>query len=366
MPLRVLRSRDEPLFMALPPPPGPLCSSGRIAITVTESKGKRVRILVTGGAGYIGGVVSQALLQAGHSVWVLDSLQNGHREAVPREASLVVSNVADQARVESVLREERIEAVIHMAGSIEVGESVRNPGHYWRNNLAAGLSLLGGMVDTGVSRLVFSSTAAVYGEPVRIPIDEDDPTVPTNPYGETKLAFERALCGYGRAHGLRSARLRYFNAAGATETHGEAHHPETHLIPRILAVAAGGERAVSLYGTDHPTRDGTCVRDYVHVADLAQAHLLALARLEEEETIVYNVGCGGRGHTVLEVIEAARRVTGRAIPVEVSPRRPGDAAVLLASPARIQRDLGWIPRYGALEDILATAWEWKARFPRGW
>jgi UDP-glucose 4-epimerase len=252
-----------------------------------------------------------------------------------------------------------------MAADSQVGESVEQPLKYYQNNVVAGLSLLEAMRSTAVDRLVFSSTAAVYGEPSKQPIEETDPTGPTNPYGETKLAFERALHWHSLAYGLRYVALRYFNAAGATAQCGEWHHPETHLIPLVLQVAAGSRAAVQVYGNDYPTRDGTCVRDYIHVIDLARAHILALDTLQERSA-VFNLGCGGEGYTVMEVIECARAVTGRDIPVKVGPRRAGDPAVLIASSTGIKQELNWSPRFQNLEDIVSSAWDWLQAHPNGY
>ncbi|MCK6528124.1 UDP-glucose 4-epimerase GalE [Myxococcota bacterium] len=324
-----------------------------------------MRVLVTGGAGYIGSVVTAELARAGHGPVVLDSLETGHRGALTAGVPLVVADLRDAGAVRAALREHRIEAVVHMAGYIQVGESVTAPGKYYRNNLAAGLGLLDAMVECGIGRMVFSSTAAVYGQPSGAPIAEDAPTGPGNPYGETKLSFERALAWYGRAHGIRSASLRYFNAAGATERLGEDHRPETHLIPLVLQAAAGRRAEVTVHGDDYPTPDGTCVRDYVHVADLARAHVLALPALGPSHR-VYNVGCGGDGYSVRQVIEVARQVTGRHVPVKVGPRRPGDAPVLVARSDRIRRELGWSPERQDLRDIVASAWEWMRAHPEGY
>lgn len=324
-----------------------------------------MRVLVTGGAGYIGSVVVEELVRGGHQVIVYDNLSKGHAAAVDPGATLVRGDLRDRATLVATLRAERIEAVVHMAADSLVGESVQRPDKYYDNNVAAGLSLLAAMGECGVPRLVFSSTAAVYGEPVKQPIEEQDPTVPTNPYGETKLAFERALPWYERAFGLHSACLRYFNAAGASERCGEVHDPETHLIPLVLQAAAGERPALTVYGEDYPTPDGTCIRDYIHVVDLAQAHVLALGAIGQR-SCTYNLGCGGNGYSVRQVIDAARRVTGREIPLRVGPRRPGDPAVLVASSAKIQRELGWQPRLGELEVIVASAWKWMRNYPGGY
>ena len=324
-----------------------------------------MRVLVTGGAGYIGSVVVEELVRDGHAVVVLDNLSKGHAGAVAPDVPLVRADLRDRDAVESTLRRGEIEAVVHMAAHSLVGESVQRPDKYYDNNVAAGLCLLDAMVACEVRRLVFSSTAAVYGEPEKQPIEEHDPTRPTNPYGETKLAFERALPWYERAYGLRAASLRYFNAAGASERCGEQHDPETHLIPLVLQAAAGQRPAVTIFGEDYPTPDGTCVRDYIHVIDLARAHVLALAGLERG-SCTYNLGCGGDGYSVRQVIEAAKRVTGREIPVKVGERRAGDPAVLVASSARIQAELGWRPTLGSLDEIVASAWRWMQAHPHGY
>jgi UDP-glucose 4-epimerase len=319
-----------------------------------------MRVAVTGGAGYIGSVVAELLIGDGHQVLVIDNLTKGHRDAVMTEATFAAIDIADREGVAHHLHAFGCEAVIHMAASSLVGESVTDPAKYYQNNVVAGLALLDAMQAAGVARLVFSSTAAVYGEPKRQPIEETDPTLPTNPYGATKLAFEEALKWYGRASGLRSISLRYFNAAGATGRHGERHDPETHLIPLVLDVAAGQRSHVTMFGDDYSTPDGSCVRDYVHVADLARAHVLALEALDQGVvTEVYNLGCGGAGYSVRDVIEAAARVTGRSIAVEIAPRRPGDPAILVASSERIRQALHWVPVFQALDEIIASAWTWR-------
>jgi UDP-glucose 4-epimerase len=327
--------------------------------------GEPVLVLVTGGAGYIGSVVVEELLRDGHAVVVYDSLYKGHRAAVAPEAAFVEGDLLDAPTLRAALGDHRIEAVVHMAADSLVGESVQDPAKYFRNNVVAGLALLDAMRAAGVPRLVFSSTAAVYGEPAKQPIEETDPTAPTNPYGETKLAFERALACYEAAYGLRYASLRYFNAAGATTRCGEVHAPETHLIPLVLQAAAGQQPHVTVFGDDYPTRDGTCVRDYIHVVDLARAHVLALGILDERSAI-YNLGCGGDGYTVREVIDTARAVTGCDVPVQMGPRRAGDPAVLIASSDRIKRDLGWRPAHQDLRAIVASAWAWLQAHPDGY
>lgn len=322
-----------------------------------------MRVLVTGGAGYIGSVIVEELIGAGHSAIVYDSLAKGHRDALHPAATLVVGDTRDETRLRQALTEHRVEAVIHMAGFIQVGESVQDPAGYFDNNVAGGIHLLQAMVATGVKRLVFSSTAALYGDPEHLPIAETEPTKPTNPYGESKLAFERMLPWVAQAHGMACISLRYFNAAGATERNGEMHEPESHLIPLVLNAAQAGS-PMSIYGTDYPTIDGTGVRDYIHVVDLAQAHILVLLRCPPGMHI-YNVG-NGNGYSVRQVIDAARQVTGRPITVHELPRRPGDQAATVASSAKIRRDLGWEPRYPEIERIVESAWRWKLAHPHGY
>jgi UDP-glucose 4-epimerase len=318
-----------------------------------------MRIAVTGGAGYIGSVVAEVLEQDGHAVLVIDNLSKGHRDAVGA-ATFAPLDLLDRRGVATALEDFGAEAIIHMAAFSLVGESVTDPAKYYDNNVTAGLALLGAMQDAGVRCLVFSSTAAVYGEPEKQPIEETDATRPTNPYGETKLAFEQALRWYAGAYELRSTSLRYFNAAGATAAHGEDHDPETHLIPLVLRAADGRLPYVTIFGDDYPTPDGTCVRDYVHVEDLARAHVAALGALDGSGGYcrAYNLGCGGRGYSVRQVIAAAERVTGRHIPVRIAARRPGDPAVLVASSDLIRRELGWTPRYQELDVIVGSAWAW--------
>ncbi len=324
-----------------------------------------MRVLVTGGAGYIGSVVTEELLRDGHEPVVYDDLSKGHRSSVGQGAEFIHADLLDSERLRRSLREGRIEAVIHMAASSLVGESVTEPAKYYRNNIVAGLTLLDAMREADVRRIVFSSTAAVYGEPSKQSIEETDPTRPTNTYGETKRAFEHALYWYEKAYAIRYASLRYFNAAGASHDCGESHDPETHLIPIILQTAAGNRDHVEIYGEDYETRDGTCLRDYIHVVDLARAHILAL-RILDERSSIYNLGCGGDGYTVREVIEAARVVTGQKIPLRMGQRRPGDPARLVASSAKIRRELGWTPERQDLQTIISSAWEWMQRHPRGY
>ncbi|MFF0863132.1 UDP-glucose 4-epimerase GalE [Nonomuraea sp. NPDC003560] len=309
-----------------------------------------MRLLVTGGAGYVGSVVAAQLVEAGHEVTVLDDLSTGHEDAVPEGARFVresITNAHDAL--------DGMDAVLHFAAKSLVGESVEKPGLYWAGNLGGTLALLDAMRDKGVRRIVFSSTAATYGEPERSPIEEDDPTRPTNPYGASKLAVDTALSAYAGIRGLGAVSLRYFNVAGAYGRFRERHTVETHLIPNVLKVATGERDSVSVFGTDYPTADGTCVRDYVHVGDLARAHLLALEAVAEGEHKIYNLG-SGTGFSVQEVISVCREVTGHEIPAVVGDRRPGDPAVLVASSARIQRDLGWKAERAALRDIVSDAW----------
>ncbi|HKY22111.1 MAG TPA: UDP-glucose 4-epimerase GalE [Vicinamibacterales bacterium] len=320
-----------------------------------------MRILVTGGAGYIGSVTTDVLVESGHEVTVIDNLSRGHRHALSPGAAFVEGDLIDNALVLATLKQRRVEAVIHMAGDALVGESMQNPGRYYRNNFLAGLSLLEAMRDAGVAPIVFSSTCAVYGIPDSTPLHEGMPTRPINPYGESKLAFERSIDWFHRAHGLKAAMLRYFNAAGAGARSGECHEPETHLIPLVLDAAAGARPHIAIFGDDYPTRDGTCVRDYIHVLDLADAHLLALEWLARREPCadVFNLGCGGEGYSIREVIECARRVTGREIPTVVGPRRDGDPPVLVASSHKAARELGWRPTRERLETIIEDAWRWR-------
>jgi UDP-glucose 4-epimerase len=322
-----------------------------------------MNVLVTGGAGYIGSVMTDVLLQHGHRVSVYDNLSRGHRDSVPAEATFVEADLQDKERILSTLKGQGIEAVIHMAGDALVGESMRNPAKYYRTNLIAGLTLLEAMQEAGVRPIVFSSTCAVYGVPEKVPMDETTPTCPVNPYGDSKLAFERALNWFHAAHGFRVASLRYFNAAGAGERSGERHEPETHLIPLVLDVAAGTRDRITIFGDDYPTRDGTCVRDYVHVLDLADAHILALQHLQRGEPRyeIFNLGCGGEGYSNEEVVECARRVTGKPIATAIGPRRAGDPPVLVASSEKVRRELGWRPKRERLETIIESAWKWMGR-----
>ncbi len=323
-----------------------------------------MRILVVGGAGYIGSVTVDRLIAADHEVTVLDSLISGHKEALNREAEFTNGDARDENALHTLFAAHSFQAVINYGGYIQAGESMQHPGRYFANNIGGAIALLNAMVAFGVQRFVFSSSAAVYGEPNTIPIPEDASMHPVNPYGETKAAVERMLPWYERQADIRYVSLRYFNAAGASEERGEDHRPETHLIPCVLQVALEERPAISLFGTDYPTRDGTCVRDYVHVSDLADAHLLALERTERGSG-VFNLG-NGRGFTNREVIEAARRITGHPIPVNEQSRRPGDPAELVASQERAGKELGWTPRYTDLEEIIEAAWRWHRAHPRGY
>ena len=325
-----------------------------------------MRILVVGGAGYIGSHTVRRLSQVGHDVWVYDNLSFGHAAAVP-DGRLIVGDLADPIALEGALRDRAIDAVMHFAAFTSVPESVTEPSRYYRNNVVGALNLLDAMRAVGVAKIVFSSTAAVYGVPDRMPVPEDSPPRPINPYGFTKLAIEHALADYARAYGLGFAVLRYFNACGAASdtSIGEDHTPETHLIPIILQVALGQREHVAVFGTDYPTPDGTCVRDYIHVEDLAEAHLRVLARIEPGKGLTYNVATGV-GYSVRQVVEAARKVTDHPIPVVERPRRAGDPPVLVASSQSIQRDLGWTPRYPSIEAIVESAWRWHSTHPHGY
>jgi len=323
-----------------------------------------MRLLVTGGAGYIGGVVARRLLDAGHEVTVLDNLSRGHRAGVPAGATFVEADILDTPAVERTLNE-GFDAVLHFAAFALVSESVAHPERYWHNNLAGSLSLLGAMRSTGVRRLVFSSTCATYGEPETVPISEDEPADPVNPYGWSKLAVDRMIADETRAHGLGAVSLRYFNVAGASGEQGEDHDPETHIVPNVLRVAAGRQNHVELYGTDYPTPDGSAIRDYIHVEDLADAHGLALEHTPPGTHTILNLG-NGTGFSVREVIAAARTVTGHAIPVEEHPRRPGDPPRLVAASQRIRDVLGWEARKPAMETMIADAWAWHQAHPDGY
>jgi UDP-glucose 4-epimerase len=324
-----------------------------------------MKILVTGAAGYIGSVCTETLLGRGHNVIALDDLSEGHREAVDPRASFCRVNLHDFDALNEVFQVNEIDAVMHFAALCLVEESVRAPAKYYRANVAAGINLLDAMLRHGVKKLIFSSTAATYGEPETTPIPETHSTMPVNPYGASKLLFERVLAEFRTSAGLEFITMRYFNAAGASEKLGEDHSPETHIIPILLQVAAGERESFQIYGTDYSTPDGTCVRDYVHVIDIAQAHSLAVERISEFAGRIYNIG-NGDGFSVNEVIQAAARITGHRINSVKSQRRPGDPAALVASSERIRRELGWTPKFSSLDAIIRTAWEWKQHHPRGY
>ena len=323
-----------------------------------------MNIFLTGGAGYIGSADADILLQHGHHVTVYDSLVTGHRAAIPQRAQFIHADLADSMRLSAALNERPYDAVMHFAAFIEAGESMKNPGKYFHNNLVNSLSLIEAATQAGVGRFVLSSTAAVYASSNE-PLDEDAALGPNNLYGQTKLMIEQALDWYRQIHGLRYAALRYFNAAGGMPRRGEAHQPESHLIPLTLQVPLGQREKIYIYGTDYPTPDGTCIRDYIHITDLISAHVLALDALREREKLVYNLG-NGAGYSVREVIETARKVTGHPIPAEETPRRAGDAPRLVASSRSIQKELGWQPQTPKLRDIIASAWAWHQAHPHGY
>ena len=321
-----------------------------------------MKILVVGGAGYIGSVCTELLLDEGHAVAVFDNLSEGHREAIDPRADFIEGDLGTIEQIQSALRTAQPEAVMHFAANALVGESMQNPSKYFRNNIGNGLNLLDAMIATDVRQFVFSSTCAIFGPPERLPIDETVPKNPINPYGESKLSFEKILRWYGEIHGLRFVSLRYFNAAGASEKFGEQHRIETHLIPNVLKVALGQKPHVEIYGTDYETPDGTCIRDYIHIRDLSQAHILALKATKNE---FYNLGTGG-GTSVREVIDSCRKITGHKIATAEKPRRPGDPARLIAASDKIQRELGWRPQFQNIDAIIESAWRWHQKFPNGY
>jgi UDP-glucose 4-epimerase len=323
-----------------------------------------MNILVTGGAGYIGSATAEALIKAGHSVTVYDSLVTGHRLAIPEGAKLIEADLSDSHTLVKALTDEKFDAVMHFAALIEAGESMKDPGRFYHNNLTNSLTLMETAVRAGVKRFVLSSTAAVYQSSDE-PLTEESPLGPTNVYGHTKLMVEQALDWYRQIHGLHFAALRYFNACSALSDRGEAHQPESHLIPLVLRVPLGQRDAAAVYGTDYPTPDGTCIRDYIHIADLVSAHLLALGGLKERDRLIYNLG-SGNGYSVREVIETARQVTGHPIPTRELPRRPGDSARLVASSEKIHRELGWKPEHDNLREMIASAWDWHKSHPKGY
>jgi UDP-glucose 4-epimerase len=320
---------------------------------------------VTGAAGYVGSIVTEHLINQGHGVTAVDSLKHGHRAAVHPAATFVQGDLLDEAWLRSLVRSTPLDAVVHLAAEALIDESIRDPGRFYRANVCGGLNLIDAMAAAKIDRLVFSSTAAVYGAPVKIPITEDSGFAPVNSYGDSKLAFERMLEWYRVAHGLKYVCLRYFNAAGATESFGEFHVPETHLIPVVFEAAMGQRAEIQLFGTDYDTPDGTCLRDYIHVSDIANAHVLALANIERVAGRAYNMG-NGAGYSNLEVIEMVRQVTGRPVKVVPADRRPGDPPRLVASAERIQQDLGWQPASPKLQTIVETAWNWRLKHPAGY
>ena len=321
-----------------------------------------MKIFVVGGAGYIGSVCAESLLNEGHEVAIFDNLSEGHRQAVDSRANFIQGELADRRQIDSAISSSRPDAVMHFAANALVGESMQNPSKYFRNNICNGLNLLDAMVAAGVERIVFSSTCAIFGPPDRVPIDETAPARPINPYGESKLAFENILRWYDEIHGVKFVCLRYFNAAGASGRFGEDHRPETHLIPAVLHAALGKRPNVEIYGPDYDTPDGTCIRDYIHILDLARAHILALGAAGSGR---YNLGTGG-GSSVREVIESCRKITDRKIDAIEKPRRPGDPPRLIASSDKIKRELGWEPKFQSLDAIVESAWKWHQKFPRGY
>jgi UDP-glucose 4-epimerase len=323
-----------------------------------------MNILVTGGAGYIGSATAEALVKEGHAVTVYDSLVTGHQQAVPTQAAFVQADLSDSFALIETLTREKFDAVMHFAAFIEAGESMKEPGRFFQNNVTNSLTLMENAIRAGIRQFVFSSSAAVYQSSDE-PLTEESPLGPTNVYGQTKLMVEQALEWYRQIHGLRYASLRYFNACGALPGRGEAHQPESHLIPLVLRVPLGQSEAIEIFGADYPTPDGTCLRDYIHIADLVSAHLLALQGLKERDLMIYNLGSGS-GYSVREVIETARQVTGHRIPAIQSPRRPGDPAILVASSEKIKRELGWRPRHDNLHEIITSAWAWHKWHPKGY
>jgi UDP-glucose 4-epimerase len=323
-----------------------------------------MNLLVTGGAGYIGSATAEALIQAGHSVTVYDSLVTGHRQAVPEAATFVEASLADSPALVKTLTDQNFDAVMHFAAFIEAGESMKDPGRFFYNNFTNSLALMETAMRAGVRSFVLSSTAAVYRSSEE-PLSENSPLGPTNVYGHTKLMVEQALDWYRQIHGLHFAALRYFNACGALPHRGEAHQPESHLIPLVLRVPLGQRESAQIYGTDYPTPDGTCIRDYIHISDLVSAHMLALDGLRERDRLIYNLG-SGNGYSVRDVIETARQVTGHPIPANELPRRSGDSARLVASSEKIKRELGWKPEHDNLHEIISSAWEWHRSHPNGY
>ncbi len=326
-----------------------------------------MKVLVTGGAGYLGSIIASELLSNGYEVIVLDNLQQGHKEAVPLGAEFILSDICNSRALAEVFRQFKIDAVVHMAAETVTEYSTTDPKRFFKTNITGGINLLNTMLEHAVNRLIFSSSAAIYGQPQagNKYLEEDHPKNPINAYGESKLIFERILKWYRIAYGLKHISFRYFNAAGATESLGEYHHPETHLIPNVLKVALNGMGSVQIFGADYPTKDGSCIRDYIHVVDIAQAHILALDKLDILSGQAYNLG-NGRGFSVIEVIETAKSVTEVNIPVTVSHRRDGDPSVLVASSSQAELELGWKPEFPDLESIVESAWRWSKKYPNGY
>jgi UDP-glucose 4-epimerase len=324
-----------------------------------------MNVFVTGGAGYIGSICAEALLDAGHQVTVYDNLSEGHRSAVDPRARFVLGRPEEDNNILQAVKEARPDAIMHFAANAQVGESMANPGKYFHNTVSNGLKLLEAAVACGVKKFVFSSTCATYGPPERVPMTEDLPQRPINPYGESKLMFEKMLQWYERIHKLEFIAFRYFNAAGASKAFGKHHRIETHLIPNVLQVALGQKPHCEIYGTDYPTPDGTCVRDYIHVLDIADSHLRALESIEKVSGEAFNVG-NSRGFSILEVLDAAEKITGCKVPRKMSPRRPGDPAILVASKEKLRQSLGWEAQHSSLEEIITSAWTWKQKHPHGY
>ncbi|MGH9675554.1 MAG: UDP-glucose 4-epimerase GalE, partial [Candidatus Acidiferrum sp.] len=353
------------LTRALTIPLVPVILESRLYTAFATKENIRVNVLVTGAAGYIGSICAEVLLSRGMRVVALDDLREGHRAAVPPAAAFCEVDLADRHRLDAVFAQHRFDAVMHFAGEALVAKSVSEPSTFYAANVACGTFLLDAMTRYNVRKLIFSSTCAVYGEPTIVPIPEDHPKSPINPYGKSKLTFEQILADYARYTGLQFVALRYFNAAGASQTRGEAHRVETHLIPRVLDAALGFAPHVEIFGNDYPTPDGTCVRDYVHVLDIAQSHVLALESIDRVAGQAFNVG-NGPGYSILQVLEATRRITGRPIFHKFFPRRPGDPATLIATGEKILRELHWQPLHSSLDQIISSAWAWKQLHPRGY
>jgi len=324
-----------------------------------------LKILVTGAAGYIGSICAEVLLARGHDVVALDNLQEGHRSAVPPSAVFIKTELADRAAIEQVFSAHKLDAVMHFAGESLVAKSVREPSLFYAANIGCGVNLLDAMTRHAVNKFIFSSTAATYGEPEKVPIPEDHRKAPINPYGKSKLRFEEILADYRGYTGLQYVTLRYFNAAGASVERGEAHRTESHLIPRVLDAATGAIAGLEIFGSDYPTPDGSCLRDYIHVLDIADSHLRALEEIDRVPGEAFNVGTSG-GYSNIEIVKAAERITGKKIPYKLSPRRPGDPAVLVASNEKLKRMLHWEPRHSSLDEIIQSAWDWRRKFPAGY